>query len=332
MIIDAHVHLNSMDNVYLDYAVANDIRLLSIITDIPDFPSIEDQLGIAVKLKEKYPDHVDFVCSFPCEDWLEPDWVDKSIASIKKGVQLGAVGVKVWKNIGMTIKDGNGNYALIDHPRLDPIFKFLEDHGIVLLGHVGEPRNCWLPIEEMTVASDKQYFSAHPEYHMYHNKEVPSYDSQLGARHRMLKRYPNLKFIGLHLASLEWSVQKVGEFLDEFPNAMVDLAERICHLQHQAIDDRDMVYDFLIKYQDRIIYGTDIISGRGSITEDDLPKLQKKYDDHRKFFTTTDLMEVPKVYGKFRGLGLPETVVQKIYVHNALRAYTKMKSVSTKTH
>ncbi|MER3373077.1 MAG: amidohydrolase family protein [Allomuricauda sp.] len=325
MIIDAHVHLNSVDDTFLEYAIKNNIKLLSIITDIPTFPSVEDQLNIVLRLKEKYPDHVDFVCTFPCWNWGKPNWLQQSLDYIERGLEQGAVGVKVWKNIGMSITDTAGQYVMIDHPSFEPIFKFLEDNNIVLLGHVGEPKNCWLPLEEMTVESDKEYFRSNPEYHMFNNPSMPSYDEQLNARDKVLDKHPDLKFVGLHLASLEWSVQKVGEFLDKFPNTMVDLAERICHLQFQAVSEWKKVYDFFIKYQDRIIYGTDIIVADGAFIEGDFTYIEKKYTDHREFFLGTEPMRVPKVSREFNGLGLPKEVVQKIYVDNALKAYPRMK-------
>ena len=325
MIIDAHVHLNVLNDDFMGYAVKNNIRLLSVVTDIPMFPNFKDQLDTVLRLKKRYPDHVDFACTFPCQNWGQSGWLQQSLEFIQKGMDLGAVGVKVWKNVGMSIRDASGRYVMMDDPTFDPIFKFLEDNKIVVLSHVGEPKNCWLPLEEMTVESDKAYFSAHPQYHMFKNPDMPSYYEQLEARNRVLRNHPNLKFVGLHLASLEWNVQKVGEFLDEFPNTMVDLAERICHLQYQAMTEWQKVYDFFIAYQDRIIYGTDIIVDIDTFKGENVSYILKKYADHRKFFLDTEPMTVPKVSGEFNGLGLPKEVAQKIYVDNALKAYPRMK-------
>jgi predicted TIM-barrel fold metal-dependent hydrolase len=306
----------------IQYGLEHNMRFLSIITDIPFFPSIAEQLNTVLKIKERYPELIYFATTFSCEDWGNAVWLSKNLDAIKRSIDMGAVGVKVWKNIGMSLRDKTGQYVMVDDPAFEPIFQYLEDSGVVLLGHNGEPKNCWLPLAEMTVESDKAYFSEHPDYHMYQHPGIPGYEAQLEARNRMLRKHPNLRFVGLHLASQEWDTDQVGAFLDEFPNAMVDLAERICHLQFQAIDQWQKVHDFFITYQDRIIYGTDIIVDNRLPGEQLLSIIRRKYLNHNLFFTEDEWMTVPKVRGKFRGLNLPPTVVEKIYSINALNTYT----------
>jgi hypothetical protein len=99
-----------------------------------------------------------------------------------------------------------------DDPRFEPIFARLEHDHIVLLGHQAEPLNCWLPFDEMTVRSDREYFREHPQYYMYQHPEMPSHEIILAARDRMLKAHPALHFDAVHLASLEWDVDKVANF------------------------------------------------------------------------------------------------------------------------
>ncbi|MEQ8220645.1 MAG: amidohydrolase family protein [Arenibacter sp.] len=321
MRFDAHVHFNTLNESFLNYGIENEMRFLSIVTETDSFPSIQDQLLTILKIKKIYPGQIDFATTFSCKDWGGSDWLSKSLDNIDRSMNLGAVGVKVWKNIGMSLKDDKGNYVMIDHPSFEPIFQFLEDNNILLLGHNGEPKNCWLPTKDMTVESDKAYFMAHPEYHMFHHPEIPNYEAQLGARNNLLKRHPNLRFVGLHLASQEWDTNEVAAFLDQFPNAMVDLAERICHLQYQTIDHWKKIYDFFITYQDRIIYGSDIIVDN-SLPDDVLIRhMNERYQNHIKYFTENEWMTVRKVNGRFKGLGLPVSVVDKIYSANALKTY-----------
>ena len=72
----------------------------------------------------------------------------------------GAVAVKVWKDVGMVLKDPDGKYVMADDPRLDPVFSALAKQGRTLVAHLGEPRNCWLPVDQMTVDGDRRYFAA----------------------------------------------------------------------------------------------------------------------------------------------------------------------------
>lgn len=203
MKIDAHVHYNSTRHDLLEYGIENDIRFLSIITNVPEFPSIEDQLKTVVGLKKTYGDYLNFATICSCRGWESKKWLGTSLDTIQKSLDMGAVGAKVWKNVGMSIKDEKEPYVRIDHPSFEPIFKYLEDNDVVVLGHNGEPKNCWLPKDEMTVESDRDYFSAHPEYYMNLHPEIPDYKAQLEARNSVLKRHPKLRFVGLHLASLK---------------------------------------------------------------------------------------------------------------------------------
>jgi len=173
----------------------------------------------------------------------------------------------------------------------------------------------------MTVNNDKQYFKEHPEYHMYLHPDFPSYEDQIRARDNMLKKHPNLHFMGAHLGSLEWSVDELAKHFDMFPNMTVDMAARTCHLEKQAEADWQKVYDFFVKYQDRIIYGTD--EGDWVGTEADPVKLKEKVHSvwarDWEFLSSGDTLTSWEVNGKFKGLKLPKEVLEKIYYKNAVK-------------
>lgn len=319
--IDAHMHYNAPRPALLEAARAEGFRFLSINTEVPFFPSLQRQEQIVRELPKQDRQRVDRVTSFSTREWGTPGWQDQALEQIKSGLDSGAVGVKVWKNIGMTLRDSDGNFVMIDDPSFDPLFDFCEREGIPVLGHLGEPKNCWLPVEEMTVNGDRAYFSEHPEYHMYLHPEYPSYEEQLEARDQRLERNPELRFVGAHLASLEWSVDRLAGWLDRFPNTAVDLAERICHLQYQAVRQWEKVRDFVRTYQDRIIYGTDLIDDGSLSAEEIQDRISGKWRMHWNFFCGAGEMTVPKVEGGFQALNLGDRVLKKLFRENALRWY-----------
>lgn len=314
---DVHVHVNTKDTAFINQSEADNFRLLTINVDVPYFSPIDEQQQLAVHHLKAFPQQILYATSFTMKNWDNSNWQKETLDYLQDSFSKGAIAVKVWKNIGMELRDSNGDFIMIDHPRFDLIFHYLTKNNIPLIGHLGEPRNCWLPVEEMTVQGDRNYFKGHPEYHMFLHPEYPSYEDQINARDHMLEKHPNLKFIGAHLASLEWSVDELAKRLDKFPNMAVDTAARISHLQYQAVTDWQKIYDFLIKYQDRILYGTDI-----EADETKPPSEIKQYTHevrlrHWKFFTTDEIMKVPKVEKEFKGLKLPKEVVDKIYRINA---------------
>jgi predicted TIM-barrel fold metal-dependent hydrolase len=169
----------------------------------------------------------------------------------------------------------------------------------------------------MTVRSDRDYFREHPQYYMYQQPEMPSHDAILAARDRMLRAHPNLRFDGVHLASLEWDVDRVAAFLDAFPSARVDVAARLVHLEFQAAAHPDKVRGFLIRYQDRVLYGSDIAYGPGDTDAAALAAIDHDRLEDWRFLATSERMRSEDFDPQFTGLHLPRTVVDKIYRRNA---------------
>jgi hypothetical protein len=100
----------------------------------------------------------------------------------------------------------------------------------------------------------------------------------------------------------------------------VDIAARICHLQYQSSKDRNKVLDFCIKYQDRLLYGTDLTDA-GDNREELSKRIYQTWLDDWKYFTSKVEMTSENFTGKFEGLQLPKEVVSKIFGQNVIRWY-----------
>jgi Amidohydrolase len=317
--IDVHVHINSPDSALLDQAESDHFRLLTINVDYPAFPALPEQARIAQELVASHPATLAYAASFSMEGWDQADWQQRVIHELDAAFAAGAVAVKVWKNIGMEFRDSQGRLVMIDDPKFDRVFDFIRERHRVLIGHQGEPHNCWLPIAQMTVNNDKEYFSEHPEYHMFLHPELPSYEEQMAARDRMLMKNPQLKFMGAHLASLEWSVDRLAAFLDRYPNAVVDLAARMGQVQYQSKRERVKVRRFFIRYQNRLLYGTDLSQDPGDDPQQLKNSAHATWVRDWKYIATELAFRVPELDTPVQGLGLPKSVVRKIYSGNAER-------------
>jgi predicted TIM-barrel fold metal-dependent hydrolase len=320
--IDAHVHLHGPAAAFMAQALHDNFRVLNINVDYPDFPPITEQQADAVSLLQRYPGRAAFAATFSVEGFGAAGWAERAIASIDAARSQGAVGVKIWKNIGMQLRDPDGSYVMPDDPRLEPVFAWLERTHMVLLGHQAEPINCWLPLEKMTVRSDREYFTEHPQYYMYQHPEMPSHAAILAARDRMLTRHPELRFDAVHLASLEWDVDEVARFLDRFPNARVDMAARLVHLEYQSVAHRAQVRRFLVRYQDRILYGSDDHYGPGDTDAAAVNEIHGDWVSDWRFLATRDELHSADFAGSFRGLHLPRSVIDKIYRRNAMALFS----------
>ena len=337
--IDAHMHLHSTRPDFMLEAKRDNFRVLSINVDYADFPPIAEQLRISAILVKKYPQTFAFAATFSVKDSDQPDWAAAVNQQLDHAVELGAVGVKVWKNVGLDLRSADGKMVMLDDSRFKPVFDHLAQTHIPLLDHQGEPKNCWLPMADMSVKNDQEYFSTHPQYYMYLHPEMPSYEDLMLARDHMLEQHPDLQFDGVHMASLEWSVDALALFLERFPHAVVDLAARIGQLQYQANQNPAKVRSFLIKYQDRIMYATDLEQDADVSDAKDKNADQKsapcsinpqcKADSafnqealavwlrDWRFFNTAESFAVPELDKPVTGLALPKRVADKIYYKNA---------------
>ena len=148
--IDTHVHLHGSLPTFLLRAAADNFRLLTINVNYSDFPPLAQQRNDALVLRRTQPDRVAFAATFDATGSERSGWADGVKRELSEALDQGAVAVKVWKDIGMQQRDADGRAVMIDDPRFAPIFRMLEERGIVVLGHLGEPRNAWVPVSEMT--------------------------------------------------------------------------------------------------------------------------------------------------------------------------------------
>ena len=320
---DSHVHIDSDRGFFEAQAQKDKFKLLTICVDGSDSASVKKQLSYALLSKKKFPGTVFYAATFHFDTagWETADWNHKVINHLQEDISGGAISVKIWKNIGMTVTDKNGKFIMVDNPAIKPVIDFIVGRNLSITGHLGEPLNCWKPLNEMTVRGDSSYFAQNPQYHMLLHPEYPSFEDQINARDHLLELHPNLKFIGCHLGSLEWDVDELAKRLDKFPNMAVDMAARICHLQYQSAKEREKVRNFCIKYQDRLLYGTDIGVEETNDNAEFAKQTHEIWLNDWKYFTSEDELTSVEFKGKFRGLHLPKDVINKIYSTNAIKWY-----------
>jgi predicted TIM-barrel fold metal-dependent hydrolase len=328
---DAHVHVNTADGVFLKIAAKDGFEVLSINVDYPDFPPLAQQADIAHQLLAADPRHFHFATTFSMQGFGGANWTADTIRHIDTELGRGALAVKVWKNIGMVEKNAQGHLIMLDDPGFDGVMRHLEERGIPLIAHQAEPKNCWLPLDAMTTENDRSYFRDHPEYYMYLHPEMPSYEALMGARDRFVARHPKLSFVGAHMASLEWSVDRLAKFLDAYPNATVDLAARMTQVQYQSKSGYDKVWNFFLKYQDRLLYGTDLTEDPPSASEraQNPPMnpagFSKEADSFWRsdwiYLATAARQPIGAIKSDVKGLALPRSVIDKIYFANARRVF-----------
>jgi predicted TIM-barrel fold metal-dependent hydrolase len=313
--IDAHNHIHRSAPALIAAMEKTGWRGLSIC----DSREVGDQASV---LPEMIPGTARFhresqgrwawATTFDARDFEKPGFADRAIGGLQQGFVQEAIAVKIWKNIGMGIRSKSGEYLLPDNAALLPIYEAIQKAAKTLICHLAEPNGAWLPLEAGDTESG--YLKNHPEWLMYGHPEAPPKDTILAARDRVVARYPKLRVIGCHLGSNEEDLDRLAKRLDALPNLVVDVASRVRYLM---VGDREKARQFVLKYQDRILYATDFTLGPG----DDVraaQSLQATHDREWNFFATGET--VPSRDRQVQGLALPETALRKIFRENAVRA------------
>ena len=159
--IDSHFHYLTLDKRYMKFADSLNFRLLSPNWDWKN--TMDEQMEISESIRNSFPGKYAFFGTFSVDSFNSPGFAEKTIARIKECIAGGASGIKIWKNIGMVLTDKNGKFVMIDDPAFEPVFRYLQDNNIPVIGHLGEPKDCWLPFDKMTDPSDVGYYKENPQ-------------------------------------------------------------------------------------------------------------------------------------------------------------------------
>ena len=315
--IDTHAHVNRPSDAILNGLKSSGFHILSICVSraTGDDPSdIDEQLHGTAELSRESGGSVFWAGSFDARRWSDKDFASKTVAKVNDEFRQGAIALKIWKNIGMSLRKKTGEYVLPDDAAFQPIYEAVLKADRTLVAHLAEPNGAWLPIDDKN--PEKGFYGSHPEWSMYGKADAPVKEDILRARDRVIARYPKLRVVGCHLGSNEEDLKALAARLDRFPNFAVDLAARV---RYFASGDQRHVREFLIRYQDRILYGTDFTLGRGGDEQRASDSFAAQHDRDWQYFSTTG----PLTYNRREttGLGLPPAVLEKIFRENAVRWY-----------
>lgn len=313
--IDTHTHVFKSDPVFYALLKRLNLHILDITLvdrSDPDTTDLARETKNAWDVVRGSDGYVAYCSTFDPFKFGQRNFAQQSIRKINSDFAKGAVAVKIWKNVGMQLKDAKGNYVMPDNPAFEPIFKDIAAHNKTLIAHLADPSTIWEPPNP--AAFDYSYYTHHPKLYMYGKKGVPSKAQILEARDVILQRNPDLRMVGAHLGSMEADFHQLAQHLDQYPNFAVDLAARMDYVATQPHAD---IIAFITKYQDRLIYGTDNGFGRTQDAQKAVATWEDRYAKDWRFFATNDTVDYKG--HKVRGLALPQPILRKIFHDNAVK-------------
>ncbi len=311
--IDAHVHVFKSAPQFQDMLAKLNLKVLDILVSDDTLPyrkQLQPQIDDALALVRADRDHIALCTTFDPYKFDSPTFTQDSINQINRDFDQGAIAVKIWKNIGMEIKDKSGKYIMADDPKFEPIYADIAAHGKTLLTHQAEPDVAWGPPDPNDPSWS--YYQENPQWYLGDKKGFPSKPTILTARDHVVERNPKLRIVGVHLGSMEKNLNDIAMRLDKYPNFAIDMAAR---MQYLMLAPTEQVRNFLIKYQDRVLYGTDLDFLADAEVNDAVKDWRSTYIRDWKFLATDEMLKVGDK--QVRGLKLPEPVLKKLFHDNA---------------
>jgi predicted TIM-barrel fold metal-dependent hydrolase len=248
----------------------------------------------------------------------DPDYSRQQADLIEDAHRRGAKGLKVLKTLGLYLRENvtTGKLVRIDDRRFDAMWEAVGSLQMPVAIHSSDPEAFFLPIDRFNERWEELH--AHPDWSFY-GKDFPSNRELQEARRNVMRRHPRTQFICLHVADSE-DLTYVSECLDSHPNMHVEIAARIGELGRQPRAASQFIY----KYQDRIMFGTDAIPGGRDtpqqIFNDQLYEIYYRFLETKdEYFDYAPAAVPPQGRWKIYGIGLSDQVLRKLYFENASR-------------
>jgi predicted TIM-barrel fold metal-dependent hydrolase len=235
--------------------------------------------------------------------WDEPGWDERTVRGLAKDVNNGAQGLKIYKGLGLSAKDADGQRIPVNHSRLDPVWAKCGELGIPVLIHTGEPAPFWMPKDDQN--ERLQELMERPG--RYRDPAViPPWEEIMAEQHDIFRRHPETTFINAHLGWLGNDLGRLGKLLDELPNVYTEIGAVLAELGRQPRFARQ----FFVRHQDRVLFGKD------SWNPEEYHVYFRVLETDDEYF---DYYRRRHAFWKMYGLDLPDEVLKKLYYKNALR-------------
>lgn len=252
----------------------------------------------------------------------EPDFFQQIVRELENNAERGMQGIKIWKNLGMHHRDMNGQLLSIDDPRLAPFWTRCGELGLCVLIHSADPREYWYPNTFNTFQ-----YKLNDTAKYYRHPFVPAWEELIRQRNNVVQKHPRTTFIGAHFGSLTSDLDQLAGLLDKYPNFHVECGARLRFLYRYH---PQAIRDFFIRYQDRVLFGSDTFLVDDEKTLANEQSLQawkdsriRAYSQYLEYFETDRMVAVPGGYEdhwlRLKGIALPPAVLEKFYHSNAER-------------
>lgn len=233
----------------------------------------------------------------------EQGWTENAVKQLEADVKTGARGLKIYKSLGLSVRDTKGNRISVDDPRLDAIWEKCGQLGIPVLIHTADPKQFW---EEADEHNERWLELLTYPNRKRSDKDPAPWEELIRQQHNIIRKHPKTNFIAAHFGWYANDLDHLGKLLDSFPNMYIEFGAVIAELGRQPRAAKQ----FFEKYQDRILFGKD-------------SWVPAEYTTYFRVLETTDeyfpYHKKYHAYWRMYGMGLSDAVLKKVYYKNALK-------------
>jgi uncharacterized protein len=235
---------------------------------------------------------------------VAPGFGERAAKQLEEDIKAGAIGLKIFKNLGLHAKKADGSRLKVDDPELDPIWEKCAALNVPVLIHIADPQEFFEPID----MHNERWLelALYPERRYQDRSKFPSFEELVTERNNMFARHPRTRFILAHFGWHANDLARLSELIDRLPNVYPEVAAVLYEFGRQPRAARG----FFIKYQDRILFGKD------SFQPDEYPYYWRTFETADEYF---DYYRGYHAFWKMYGLDLPDEVLKKLYYKNALK-------------
>jgi predicted TIM-barrel fold metal-dependent hydrolase len=263
-----------------------------------------NRLNRAVKnIKASAPNRFVVFANIDFDGIGESNWTGNAVKQLEEDVKNGARGLKIFKNLGFSVKDNHGKRVAVDDGRLDAIWNKCAELKIPVLIHTADPKPFWDPVDknnerwlELTTRPNRRRSNTDPA----------PWQQLIDEQHRMFKKHPQTTFIAAHFGWYANDLEKLATLLDDMKNVYVEFGAVIAELGRQPI----AANQFFTKYQDRILFGKDSWAPEEYTTYFRVLETRDEYFPYHKKY---------HAFWRMYGIGLPDEILRKVYYKNALK-------------
>jgi predicted TIM-barrel fold metal-dependent hydrolase len=277
-----------------------------------------------VQQKHQLKDKFEFFVNPNWRGINDPGWGAREAEALEQEVRWGAKGIKFFKVMGLGVRDEQLKLIPVDDPRYDPIMERAAKLNAVVALHIGDPKAFFEPPTPQNERYDELKLA--PDWSFFGGDNPPLLDL-LAARNRLIARHPKTTFLLIHVGNYPEDLEHVSRTLEQYPNVYIDTSARVPEIGRKPPAE---VHRFFVRWQDRILFGTDLAIGPDHVQLGSISEKPPTFDDavefyrrHFRYFETDDkdFDHPTPIQGRWKinGVNLPDSVLRKIYVENSER-------------